>query len=85
MTVIGKLGALILALSLAMPAIADPAGPQSSQVVSPDSLRFKLENPGAPVFSAACCKTCRKGKACGNSCISASKACHVGQGCACDR
>lgn len=31
-----------------------------------------------------CCKICRKGKACGDSCISRSKTCHKGPGCACD-
>jgi hypothetical protein len=34
--------------------------------------------------SSPCCKVCRKGKACGNSCISRSKECHKGAGCACD-
>ncbi|MDF1791697.1 MAG: hypothetical protein P1U88_07305 [Thalassobaculaceae bacterium] len=33
---------------------------------------------------AACCKICRKGKACGNSCISRDKSCHRPPGCACD-
>jgi hypothetical protein len=32
----------------------------------------------------ACCKICTVGKACGNTCISRDKICHVGQGCACD-
>jgi len=32
----------------------------------------------------ACCKTCRKGKACGDSCINRSYTCRKGQGCACD-
>jgi hypothetical protein len=31
-----------------------------------------------------CCKVCSVGKACGNTCISRDKTCHVGQGCACD-
>jgi len=31
-----------------------------------------------------CCKVCRKGKACGDSCISKTKTCNVGAGCACD-
>lgn len=34
--------------------------------------------------STQCCKVCRKGKACGDSCISKSKTCNVGSGCACD-
>lgn len=32
----------------------------------------------------ACCKVCRQGKACGDTCISRDKQCHVGPGCACD-
>lgn len=31
-----------------------------------------------------CCKHCTTGKACGDTCISRSKTCHVGPGCACD-
>ena len=31
-----------------------------------------------------CCKICRKGKACGDSCISREKTCQEGPGCACD-
>ena len=34
--------------------------------------------------SAACCKVCKKGKACGDSCIKKSYTCHKGKGCACD-
>jgi endonuclease YncB( thermonuclease family) len=33
---------------------------------------------------AACCMICRKGKACGDSCISRKKTCHKPPGCACD-
>lgn len=33
--------------------------------------------------SVACCKICSKGKACGNSCISRDKSCHIQGGCAC--
>ena len=35
-------------------------------------------------LASACCKVCKKGKACGNSCIAKSKTCHKGRGCACD-
>lgn len=31
-----------------------------------------------------CCKICRKGKACGDSCIARDKKCHKPPGCACD-
>ena len=32
-------------------------------------------------LALACCKVCSVGKACGNTCISREKTCHVGQGC----
>jgi hypothetical protein len=32
----------------------------------------------------ACCKICKKGKACGDSCIARDKECHQPPGCACD-
>lgn len=34
---------------------------------------------------AGCCVYCSVGKACGNTCIERSDACHVGSGCACDQ
>ena len=37
-----------------------------------------------PPTPMACCKICKKGKACGNSCISQDKNCHQPPGCACD-
>ena len=40
--------------------------------------------PRACVERDACCKVCRKGKACGDSCISRRFDCHQGAGCACD-
>ena len=36
------------------------------------------------IEKSTCCKVCRKGKACGNSCISRSETCHKSPGCACD-
>jgi hypothetical protein len=32
----------------------------------------------------ACCRVCKAGKACGDSCIARDKTCHKGKGCACD-
>jgi hypothetical protein len=46
-----------------------------------------LSKAGSPNFqliaTEECCKICRKGQACGNSCISWSKTCHQPPGCAC--
>lgn len=39
---------------------------------------------GTAYASEACCKVCKKGKACGDSCIAREKTCKKGQGCACN-
>ena len=39
---------------------------------------------GSCIPPSQCCKVCRKGQACGNSCISRSYTCRKGRGCACD-
>ena len=36
------------------------------------------------ILTAACCKICRKGKACGDTCIKRSYTCTKPPGCACD-
>ncbi len=38
----------------------------------------------ADAAGLACCKICRKGKACGDSCIAVDRECHKPRGCACD-
>jgi len=35
-------------------------------------------------IASSCCRICRKGKACGNSCIARNRTCHQPPGCACD-
>ena len=55
--------------------------PAAAVTPKPSSGTPKMSSP----MGASCCKICRKGKACGNSCISSrSKTCHRPQGCACD-
>ncbi len=39
-------------------------------------------NPATGVTS--CCKVCKGGKACGDSCIARNKSCNKGRGCACN-
>ena len=39
---------------------------------------------GESTGPGGCCKVCSKGKACGDSCIEATKTCRVGAGCACN-
>ncbi len=43
-----------------------------------------LTSKDAQAYSFAYCKTCKKGKACGDSCIAKDKTCHQPKGCACD-
>ena len=54
----------------------------AQRVVDRDNARFQI-----PAVAAApargCCKRCSTGKPCGDSCISRSKTCNKGPGCAC--
>jgi len=43
-----------------------------------------IEADEACVPREQCCRVCDKGQACGNTCISRAKQCHVGRGCACN-
>ena len=45
---------------------------------------IRVWTPPAEAQPQSCCKICRTGKACGNSCISRSYTCHKGSGCACN-
>lgn len=72
----GVLAIWAVAAGCAVPAAATP---RLSDILA----RIDAVN-GAPVVPAACCRTCRKGKACGDSCISKSKTCRTPPGCACD-
>ena len=48
------------------------------------SLAFAPTWNGIETAPRECCKICRKGKACGDSCIARDKDCHKPPGCACD-
>lgn len=39
---------------------------------------------GGPTGSSSCCKVCKTGKACGDTCIARSSTCSAGRGCACN-
>lgn len=67
-----------IAYLLSAAAVVGDAERMSIRVQSDDALG------GPDVVSAECCKVCRKGKACGDSCIARSKQCTKGPGCACD-
>lgn len=41
-------------------------------------------NPCSVASANSCCKVCRAGKACGDSCIARDKPCRKGAGCACN-
>ena len=67
------------------------AGPSNLEIVTALralALAFALfASPAAwaePTDKQECCKVCRKGKACGDTCISRKKTCRKPAGCACD-
>lgn len=79
---------LVVGLTWTIPSNAGSflsVGPQLSDAVSVSLLdRIQALKGKEGVVLAACCKKCRKGKACGNSCINRSYTCTKGRGCACD-
>jgi hypothetical protein len=70
---------LIAAVFLA----AGPLGAAEETAVQARSWQTLLPE-SAQTVPAACCKTCRKGKACGDSYISRTMTCRKPPGCACD-
>lgn len=72
--------AALLALIGAAALPASATGPPSD-ALPPICI---AENDTAPAQAKDCCKTCRKGKACGDTCISRDKKCTKPPGCACD-
>jgi hypothetical protein len=58
-------------------------------IASASAERSLVQTANVMLFDAvapaqACCKICRKGKACGDGCIARVKVCTKGPGCACD-
>lgn len=77
-------------LCFASPVVASGPDQPASGLLTLEDVRaarqtlIDLTKPREVLLNAACCKVWRKGKACGDSCISCSYRCHKGIGCACD-
>ena len=96
----GRMRIFWMALAVAAVIFAAPltAASQDTQPPTNDEIGGVLEQLGIaprdegdasqqsvdPQTPATCCKYCRKGKACGNSCIKISYTCNKPPGCACD-
>ena len=65
-----------------VPALAPASTATAAPLIAPQPP--PPEYTPIPPIAQACCKVCRAGKACGDTCISRSNTCHVGRGCACD-
>jgi hypothetical protein len=68
-------------LMLTTPSLAEDPHPVPVARAAASLLSFDVAPAPAP---EECCKVCRKGKACGDTCIARDKICRVGPGCACD-
>ena len=61
------------------------ASPLLTPILQKSGIQSDINlKPIEPVLAQRCCKICRKGKACGNSCIARWKNCTKPPGCACD-
>ena len=56
----------------------------SGEFIAPWNWRKGERLPQASNINEVCCKICKNGKACGDSCIKLSYACTKSHGCACD-
>ncbi len=95
MTLLRWFSVFFVVLFLALPSAADPIPSdqpvtefiQSYEPVSDFDNGSATQAPKrlfTPIQGQQCCKICRKGKACGNSCISRLKRCTKPPGCACN-
>lgn len=57
--------------------------PDGKVSVTPEDS-VKVNAPPRVPARRPCCRICRTGKACGNSCIARNKTCRKGRGCACN-
>ncbi len=81
--------AMLFALGLSANSLAQSSAPDAAtlEVTQPgiqERLQNLLDKDGAGAITKSCCKICRKGKACGHSCISRNYRCNQPPGCACD-
>ncbi len=70
------------------PIALDPSVQPLLDLISNETLLEDGKDPDTkgnePSQNPSCCKICRKGKACGDSCIAEEKMCTRLEGCACD-
>lgn len=77
-------------LSLTLSTQGFASGETTPQLQETTAFEFSAASPDfdflktGTEFSNQCCKICKTGKACGDSCISITKNCTKGVGCACD-
>lgn len=69
--------------------LPDAVGDFSVNVTREMGLSSEVEETRLPELSSSpaqntCCRTCRQGKACGDTCISIDRTCHRAPGCACN-
>jgi hypothetical protein len=79
-------GVLVSILALSASVAADRYQSVANPSLSGVETLFQQIGRGestTPTVSQACCKICRTGQPCGDTCISREKMCRVGAGCAC--
>ena len=84
----------VAAEPIAEPPVATPIAPKTKPAAhkkapaKPRGEKPSIEPdrnvPETSESQGQCCKTCRKGKACGDACIARDRECTVGPGCACN-
>ena len=76
---------LVLLMLAATPAGEAIAQQKPEKPAPKEPQRPEPAKPAKPAEEPrTCCRTCSKGKACGNTCINRQLTCHKPPGCACD-
>lgn len=76
--------ASLLCLAILLPAaVLAGATPQPGSPPT-EARQICITVDGTASSAQRCCKVCKKGKACGDTCIAKEKTCHKGAGCACN-
>jgi hypothetical protein len=58
--------------------------PEADLVTEAPVVVDEPQSEPSPLPTGPCCRTCRKGKACGDTCVARDRECTVEPGCACD-
>lgn len=80
----GKMVKVALAAVAVWVAVVAPAEARAPRAADREAATRASPSASTCIPAEKCCRVCDEGQACGKTCISKTKTCHVGRGCACN-